>query len=46
VNRTPLLYNVDQFYSIFVPFVLWLSVIYVGLQILHAIVDRVRSNLK
>ena len=45
-SRTPLLYDVDRFYSIFVPFVLWLSVIYVGLQILHAIVDRVRSNLK
>lgn len=44
-ERTPFLYYTEQFYASFVPTVLWISVLYVLLQILHAIVDRVRRNL-
>ena len=44
-ERTPVLYYTDVFYSSFTPVVLWLSIIYVLLQILHAIVDRVRRSL-
>jgi hypothetical protein len=44
-TKTPFLFYTEQFYASFVPAVLWLSVIYVGLQIIHAIVDRVRRSL-
>lgn len=44
-DRTPFLYYTEEFYSSFVPAVLWISVLYVLLQILHAVVDRVRRNL-
>ena len=44
-QRTPWLYYVDTFYSYFMPVVLWLSVIYVFLQILHVSVERVRRSL-
>ena len=44
-ERTPALFYVDKFYSSFTPFVLWICVIYVVLQIIHSIVDRVRRNL-
>lgn len=45
-QRTPFLYAVDRFYIQFAQAVLWLCVIYVVLQIIHAIVDRVRRSLK
>jgi predicted CXXCH cytochrome family protein len=45
-GRTPWLYAVDRFYIQFAQAVLWLCLSYVGLQIIHAIVDRVRRNLK
>jgi predicted CXXCH cytochrome family protein len=44
--RTPFLYYVEQFYSGFTPFVLWLSIIYVALQIIRAVVGRVQRSLK
>jgi predicted CXXCH cytochrome family protein len=44
-KRTPFLYYTDVFYASFTPLVLWLSIIYVLLQIFHAIVDRVRRSL-
>jgi len=45
-QRTPYLYAVDQFYTQFAQAVLWLCIIYVVLQIVHAIVARVRRSLK
>jgi len=45
-QRTPFLYAVDRFYIQFAQAVLWLCVIYVALQIIHAIVERVRRSLK
>jgi predicted CXXCH cytochrome family protein len=45
LDRTPILYYVDVFYSSFTPFVLWVCIIYVLLQIVRSIVDRVRSSL-
>jgi predicted CXXCH cytochrome family protein len=44
-EKTPFLYYTEVFYSSFTPLVLWLSIIYVVLQIIHAIVDRVRRSL-
>ncbi len=43
--KTPFLFYTDQFYASFVPGVLVLSVFYVLLQVIHAIVDRVRRSL-
>lgn len=45
-SRTPFLFYVEQFYSGFTPFVLWLSIIYVVLQIIRAVVGRVQRSLK
>jgi predicted CXXCH cytochrome family protein len=45
LERTPALFYVEKFYTSFTPFVLWVCVIYVALQIVHSIVDRVRRNL-
>jgi hypothetical protein len=45
LERTPILFYVDKFYTSFTPFILWICIIYVVLQIIHAIVDRVRSTL-
>jgi len=45
LERTPALFYVEKFYTSFTPFVLWVCVIYVALQIIHSIVDRVRRNL-
>lgn len=45
LERTPFLFYVDRFYSSFVQFVLWGCIIYVVLQIIRSIVDRVRSSL-
>ena len=44
-ERTPFLYYTQLFYNQFTPFILWLSLIYVALQLLHAIVERVRRSL-
>jgi predicted CXXCH cytochrome family protein len=44
-ERTPLLFYINAFYASFVSFVLWASGIYVALQILHAIINRVRRSL-
>jgi predicted CXXCH cytochrome family protein len=45
LQRTPILFYVDQFYAAFTPFILWLCVIYVALQIIRATVERVRRTL-
>ncbi len=45
LERTPALFYVERFYVLFAPFVLWVCVIYVVLQIIRAAVDRVRRNL-
>ncbi len=45
-ERTPFLFYVEAFYTSFTPFVLWLSVIYVVLQIIRAVVARVRRSLR
>ncbi len=45
LERTPILYYVEVFYSSFTPFVLWVCVIYVILQIVRSIVDRVRRSM-
>ena len=44
-QKTPFLYYTEVFYTSFTPAVLWISIIYVILQIIRAIVDRVRRNL-
>lgn len=44
-ERTPFLFYVERFYSSFTPFVLWACVVYVALQVIRSIVDRVRSSL-
>jgi len=44
-KRTPILYYTSAFYSSFIPILLWSSAIYVILQIIHALVDRVRRSL-
>jgi hypothetical protein len=45
LQRTPFLFYVNAFYTSFTPFVLWVSGVYVLLQILRATVDRVRRSL-
>jgi hypothetical protein len=45
-QRTPFLYAIDRFYIQFAQAVLWLCIIYVALQIMRAVVDRVRRSLK
>ena len=44
-ERTPILFYVNAFYTTLVPVVLWVSIIYVLLQILRATVDRVRRSM-
>lgn len=44
-ERTPLLFYVSAFYESFTPFILWISILYVALQILRATVNRVRKSL-
>ncbi|HET7009539.1 MAG TPA: cytochrome c3 family protein [Anaerolineales bacterium] len=46
LERTPFVFYTQAFYSQLVPFVLVLSAIYVGLQILRATVDRIRRALR
>ncbi len=45
LQRTPFLFYVDAFYSSFTPFILWICIIYVVLQIIRSLVDRVRRSL-
>jgi nitrate/TMAO reductase-like tetraheme cytochrome c subunit len=45
-ERNPFVFYTDAFYKFFAPAVLWLSGIYVGLQILRATVARVRRSLR
>jgi predicted CXXCH cytochrome family protein len=45
LQRTPFLFYVETFYTSFTPFVLWICIIYVVLQVIRSIVDRVRSSL-
>jgi predicted CXXCH cytochrome family protein len=45
-ERTPFLFTVERFYSTFTTLVLWLSVIYVVLQIVRAVAGRVRRSLR
>jgi len=45
LERTPFVFYTQAFYSSFTPFVLWLSVIYVVLQIIRSTVDRARRSL-
>lgn len=45
LERTPALFYVERFYTSFTPFVLWICVIYVALQIIRRTVDRVRRSL-
>lgn len=46
LERTPFVFYTEAFYSIFSPVVLWGSVIYVVLQIIHSLVERVRRDLR
>lgn len=46
LEKTPFLYYTEAFYTSLTPFVLWLLVIYVVLQIVRATVDRVRSSIQ
>jgi predicted CXXCH cytochrome family protein len=46
LERTPFLYYVDWFYSIFTPMILWICGIYVALQIIRLVVDRARRSLR
>lgn len=45
LERTPFVYYTHLFYSSLTPVVLWASIIYVVLQIIRNLVDRVRSSL-
>lgn len=46
LERTPLLFYVNAFYSSLIPVVLWGAGIYVLLQILRATVDRVKRSMQ
>ncbi len=45
MQRTPFLFYVDSFYSIFTPLILWICGIYVALQFIRFMVGRVRRSL-
>jgi predicted CXXCH cytochrome family protein len=45
LERTPFLFYVNSFYSIFTPLILWIFGIYVALQFIRFMVDRVRRSL-
>ena len=45
IIRTPILYYTEVFYDRFTWAVVWVSILYVLLQILHAVIDRVRRSL-
>jgi predicted CXXCH cytochrome family protein len=46
LERTPLVFYTDAFYSVFAPIVLWGSVLYVVLKIIHMLVERTRRSLQ
>lgn len=46
LQRTPFVFYTKAFYDAFAPFVLWMSAIYVALQIIRATVARVRRSLR
>jgi hypothetical protein len=46
LQKTPFLFYANAFYTSFIPYVLWISIIYVGLQIIRSIVGRVRRGLQ
>jgi hypothetical protein len=46
LERTPFVFYTQAFYTSFTPFVLWLSVIYVALQILRATAARIKRSLQ
>ena len=45
LQRTPILFYVDSFYSIFTPAILVICGVYVALQFIRLMVDRVRRSL-
>ncbi len=45
LQRTPFLFYVDSFYSIFTPLILWICGIYIALQFIRFMVSRVRKSL-
>jgi predicted CXXCH cytochrome family protein len=45
LQRTPFLFYVESFYSIFTPMILWICGIYITLQFIRFMVDRVRRSL-
>ncbi len=45
LSRTPMLFYTQAFYTSFTPFVLWLSILYVAMQIIRSLVDKVRRSL-
>jgi len=45
LERTPLVFYVQSFYNLFIPVVLWFSILYVALQIIRNIVERVRRTI-
>jgi len=45
LQRTPFLFYVDSFYSFFTPLILWIVGIYIALQFIRFMVDRVRRSL-
>jgi predicted CXXCH cytochrome family protein len=46
LERTPLVYYTEAFYATFAPIVLWGSVLYVVLKVIHALVERTRKSLR
>jgi len=46
LQRTPFVFYTQAFYESFTPFVLWMSGVYVFLQILRATVARIRRSLR
>ena len=46
LEHTPFVYYTQAFYTYFTPLVLWLSILYVVLQIIRSIVNRARRSLQ
>lgn len=46
LERTPFVYYTEAFYATFAPIVLWGSVLYVVLKIIHMLVERTRKSLR
>ena len=45
LERTPFVYYTEAFYTSFTPVILWLSAIYVVLQVIRQMVDRARRSI-